>query len=325
MAGPKDDLQWIATFLDAQAAEAGSAQNTLLAYGRDLKDVAAWLAHRNLGFQEASRDTIESYLISCDAEGLSRATRARRLSAVRQLYHFAFEEGWRSDNPAIQIKGPGRQKKLPKTLEVIEVDRLLAAARETGRTPEDRLRNTCLMELLYATGMRVSELVALPHAAARGDPNMLLVLGKGGKERMVPLSPPAREALAVWLQIRDAQEEERLAKGQAASKFLFPSRGKLGHYTRHWFYQLIKDLAVTGGVDPQKVTPHTLRHAFATHLLANGADLRAIQALLGHADIATTEIYTHVLDARLAELVFEHHPLSRQQNRPLGPNSETDS
>jgi len=311
MIAPGNDLQWISTFLEAQAAEAGAARNTLLAYGRDLKDLAAWLAYRDLGFSSATRSEVEAYLISCDAEGLSRATRARRLSAIKQLYHFAFDEGWRADNPAIQIKGPGRDKKLPKTLEVIEVDRLLDAARQTGRKTEDRLRNTCLMELLYATGMRVSELVSLPVTAARGDPNMLLVRGKGDKERMVPLSPPARDALRAWLTIWDQEEELRRKKGQANSKFLFPSRGKEGHLTRHWFYLLIKDLAKTGGVDPQKVTPHTLRHAFATHLLANGADLRAIQALLGHADIATTEIYTHVLDARLSELVLEHHPLSR--------------
>lgn len=311
MAAPGDDLQWISTFLDAQAAELGAARNTLLAYGRDLKDAASWLAHQDNRFSEAAREDIEAYLISCNAEGLSRATRARRLSALRQLYHFAFEEGWRSDNPAIQIKGPGRAKTLPKTLEVIEVDRLLDAARQTGRKPADRLRNTCLMELLYATGMRVSELMSLPVAAARGDPNMLLVQGKGGKERMVPLSPPAREALRAWLMQRDEADEDSQAKGNPGSKFLFPSRGKEGHLTRHWFYLLIKDLAVTGGVDPKKVTPHTLRHAFATHLLANGADLRAIQALLGHADIATTEIYTHVLDARLSELVLQHHPLSR--------------
>lgn len=317
MAAPRDDLQWISTFLEAQAAEAGAARNTLLAYGRDLKDVAAWLLHRKLGFGQASRDDVEAYLISCDAEGLSRATRARRLSAIRQLYHFAFEEGWRTDNPAIQIKGPGRDKRLPKTLEVIEVDRLLDAARQTGRKPADRLRNTCLMELLYATGMRVSELMSLPVAAARGNPNMLLVQGKGGKERMVPLSPPARDTLRVWLQIWEDEDQARQIKGLPGSKFLFPSRGKEGHLTRHWFYILIKELAITGGVDPQKVTPHTLRHAFATHLLANGADLRAIQALLGHADIATTEIYTHVLDARLSELVLEHHPLSRSRD-PIG-------
>lgn len=323
MAAPGTDLQWISTFLEAQAAEAGAARNTLLAYGRDLKDSAAWLAHRDLDFATATRSEVEAYLIGCDAEGLSRATRARRLSAIKQLYHFAFEEGWRSDNPAIQIKGPGREKKLPKTLEVIEVDRLLDAARQTGRKTSDKLRNTCLMELLYATGMRVSELVSLPVAAARGNPNMLLVCGKGGKERMVPLSPPAREALRAWLTIWDREEEIRRQKGQANSKFLFPSRGKEGHLTRHWFYLLIKDLAVTGGVDPQKVTPHTLRHAFATHLLANGADLRAIQAMLGHADIATTEIYTHVLDARLSELVLEHHPLSREVPAPKTAREKT--
>ncbi|KIC11228.1 recombinase XerD [Leisingera sp. ANG-M1] len=311
MAAPRDNLQWISTFLDAQAAETGASHNTLLAYGRDLKDLTAWLEHRMLSFLSASQDNIEAYLISCDSQGLSRATRARRLSAIKQIFRFAFEEGWREDNPAIQIRGPGREKRLPMTLEVIEVDRLLDAARETGRSEADRLRNTCLMELLYATGMRVTELVSLPVTAARGDPRMLLILGKGGKERMVPLSPPAREALAQWLLVRDEAEAGREAKGASASRFLFPSRGKSGHLTRHRFYLLIKELAVTGGVSPDKVTPHTLRHAFATHLLANGADLRAIQALLGHADIATTEIYTHVLDTRLQELVLQHHPLAK--------------
>ncbi|UWR65963.1 site-specific tyrosine recombinase XerD [Phaeobacter inhibens] len=321
---PQDDLQWIATFLDAQAADLGAARNTLLAYGRDLKDVASWLGHKNLGFGSASRDDIEAYLIACDAEGLARATRARRLSAIKQIYRFAFDEGWRSDNPAIQIKGPGRQKALPKTLEVIEVDRLLDAARQSGRNLSDRLRNTCMMELLYATGMRVSELVGLPVAAARGDPRMLLVLGKGGKERMVPLSPPARDALATWLTTRDAAEEAAVAKGAAPSRFLFPSRGKSGHLTRHRFYLLIKEFAVAGGLPPEAVSPHTLRHAFATHLLTNGADLRAIQALLGHADIATTEIYTHVLDARLSELVLEHHPLARKDTGSDQPLQQDD-
>lgn len=311
MPGPNDGLQWISIFLEAQAAELGAATNTLLAYGRDLKDVLAWLDRRKITFATLTREQIEEYLIHCDAQGLSKSTRARRLSAIRQLYRFAFEEGWRADNPAIQIKGPGRDKRLPKTLDVVEVDRLLAAARATGRSPADRLRNTCLMELLYATGMRVSELVALPVSAARGDPRMLLILGKGGKERMVPLSPPARAALTIWLGERDSAEEKATAKGAQASRFLFPSRGKSGHLTRHRFYLLIKELAVAGGVSPAKVTPHTLRHAFATHLLANGADLRSIQTLLGHADVATTEIYTHVLDERLTELVMEHHPLAR--------------
>ncbi len=313
MSGPASDELWISTFLQAQAAELGAATNTLLAYGRDLKDFAAWLEHRKTSFEQADRDRIEAYLIDCDAQGLSRATRARRLSAIKQLYRFAFEEGWREANPAIQIKGPGRKKQLPKTLDVPEVDRLLEAARQTGRSPADRIRNTCLMELLYATGMRVTELVSLPVSSARGDPRMLLVLGKGGKERMVPLSPPARDALAVWLRDRDKAEDASVEKGGTRSKFLFPSRGKSGHLTRHRFFLLVKELAVQGGVSPEKVTPHTLRHAFATHLLANGADLRSIQTLLGHADIATTEIYTHVLDERLSELVLEHHPLAKDK------------
>ncbi len=318
MTAPASQELWISTFLEAQAAELGAATNTLLAYGRDLKDFSDWLTRRKSGFSEADRDRIEGYLIDCDAQGLSRSTRARRLSAVKQLYRFAFEEGWRESNPAIQIKGPGRPKRLPKTLDVPEVDRLLAAARRTGRSDADKIRNTCLMELLYATGMRVTELVSLPVSSARGDPRMLLVLGKGGKERMVPLSPPAREALVDWLQARDAAEEKAVSKGGQASRFLFPSRGKSGHLTRHRFFLLVKELAVEGGVSPEKVTPHTLRHAFATHLLANGADLRSIQTLLGHADVATTEIYTHVLDERLSELVLEHHPLAKDDTTDQG-------
>uniref|UniRef100_UPI001481268D site-specific tyrosine recombinase XerD n=1 Tax=Ruegeria arenilitoris TaxID=1173585 RepID=UPI001481268D len=315
MSAPATQDLWISAFLEAQAAELGAATNTLLAYGRDLKDFGAWLDRRHAGFEAADQDMIEAYLIDCDAQGLSRATRARRLSAIKQLYRFAFEEGWRSTNPAIQIKGPGRQKRLPKTLDVAEVDRLLEAARQTGRSTADKVRNTCLMEILYATGMRVTELVSLPVSSARGDPRMLLVLGKGGKERMVPLSPPARDALAAWLTIRDEAEDAAAANGGQRSRFLFHSRGKSGHLTRHRFFALIKELAVQGGVSPDKVTPHTLRHAFATHLLANGADLRSIQTLLGHADVATTEIYTHVLDERLSELVLQHHPLAKDDGR----------
>ena len=309
MSGPAHDDLWIATFLEAQAAELDAARNTLLAYGRDLQDFARWCAARNGGFAQAARAEIETYLIDCEAEGLSRATRARRLSAIRQLYRFAFEEGWRADNPAIAIKGPGKARRLPKTLSHGEVDALLAAAAAHGRTPDDRLRNACLMQVLYATGMRVSELVALPAQAARGDPQMLMVTGKGGKDRLVPLSPPARDALAAWLAARDRIDETRRLQGHAPSRYLFPSSGKAGHLTRHGFYALLKDIAVAAGVSPAKVTPHTLRHAFATHLLEGGADLRAIQTLLGHADIATTEIYTHVLDERLKSLVLRHHPL----------------
>ena len=312
---PARPEHWISTFLDAQAAEIGAAQNTLLAYGRDLKDYAGWLGRVKKDIGQVTREDIEAYLIDCDAQGLSKSTRARRLSALKQLYRFAFEEGWRDTNPAIQISGPGRAKKLPKTLDEQEVDRLLAASQSSGRTPTEQARNICLMELLYATGMRVTELVSLPVSSARGDPRMLLVLGKGGKERMVPLSASARQALGSWIKHRDEQEDLRHAEGHPRSRFLFPSRGKSGHLTRHRFYLLIKELALAGNVTPEKVTPHTLRHAFATHLLANGADLRSIQTLLGHADISTTEIYTHVLDARLSELVLEHHPLARKKGQ----------
>jgi integrase/recombinase XerD len=314
---------WISAFLEAQAAELGAARNTLLAYGRDLADFERWLADHSLGFAVAAKSDVEAYLVHCDAQGLSSATRARRLSAIKQLYRFAFEESWRSDNPAVQIAGPGRDKRLPQTLSEAEVDRLLEAARASGRNPVERSRNTCLMEVLYATGMRVSELVSLPVSAARGDPRMLLIRGKGGKERMVPLSPPARQALVDWLIRRDQLEAGRKEQGKPQSKFLFASRSASGHLTRHRFYLLIKEFAVAGGVSPGKVTPHRLRHAFATHLLANGADLRSIQTLLGHADVATTEIYTHVLEARLSELVLNHHPLS--DAAPRRPRDEVPS
>ncbi|WP_293444695.1 site-specific tyrosine recombinase XerD [Planktotalea sp.] len=309
-----DHSSWISTFLDAQAAELGAATNTQLAYARDLKDFAEYLSGRNLSFENATRDHIEAYLIFCDAQGLAKSTRARRLSAIKQLYRFCFEEGWRGDNPAIKIAGPGKDKRLPKTLSMGEVDGLLAAARVVGRSPTDRMRNTCLMELLYATGMRVSELVSLPISTVRGNPSMLLIRGKGDKERMVPLSPPARDALTEWLETLDNLQETERLKGKTVSRFLFPSRSKEGHLTRHRFYILIKELSVYAGVSPAKVTPHTLRHAFATHLLENGADIRSIQTLLGHADVATTEIYTHVLEARLQELVLKHHPLANDDD-----------
>lgn len=315
---------WISMFLEAQAAELGAATNTLLAYGRDLKDFDSWLARQNRSFEDVSRADVENYLVFCDAQGLAKSTRARRLSAVKQLYRFAFEEGLRTDNPAIQISGPGQDKRLPKVLSVEEVDRLLSASRSLGRNDTDRVRNTCLMELLYATGMRVSELVGLPVSATRGDPRLLLILGKGGKERMVPLSADARDALALWIRMRDDIEASNAALKKPTSRFLFPSRGKEGHLTRHWFYMLIKDIAVAAGVDPSKVTPHTLRHAFATHLLAGGADLRAIQTMLGHADVATTEIYTHVLEARLSELVLDHHPLSETATRKASGKISSD-
>lgn len=304
--------RWISTFLDACAAELGAARNTQLAYGRDLVDFADWLGRRGMGLAGAGREAVEDYLVHCDAQGLSKATRARRLSSIRQLYRFAFEEGWRADNPALRLTGPGRAQSLPKTLTEAEVNRLMEAARSRGRNPVDRLRDTALFELLYATGLRVSELVGLPVAAVRGDPRMILVRGKGDKERMVPLSAPARTALAAWLAHRDAEDEAGRKAGRPTSRYLFPGDGREGHLTRQYFHSLVKDVAVLAGLSPARVTPHVLRHAFATHLLANGADLRVIQTLLGHADVATTEIYTHVLDDHLKDLVLTKHPLARK-------------
>ncbi|MBA3908981.1 MAG: recombinase XerD [Rhodobacter sp.] len=304
--------RWISAFLDARAAEMGAARNTLLAYGRDLSDFADWLARRGGSLAAAGRDAVEDYLVHCDAQGLSRATRARRLSAIRQLFRFAFEEGWRGENPALRIAGPGKTQGLPKTLSREEVTRLIEAARTKGRTRVDRLRNVALMELLYATGLRVSELVGLPVAAVRGDPRMILVRGKGDKERMVPLTTPARRALADWLASRDSAEDADRKTGRPPSRFLFPGDGREGHLTRQHFHLMLKDIAALAGISPARVTPHVLRHAFATHLLAGGADLRVIQTLLGHADLATTEIYTHVLDDHLRDLVLTHHPLARK-------------
>jgi len=311
---------WLPRFLEAIRAERDAARNTLLAYARDLGDFADFLAARGHAYPDADRADIEAYLVDLTDRGMARATRARRLSAIRQLYRFAFLEGWRDSDPAALIKGPKRQRSLPASLSEADVDRLLGAAEDHGRTRLDRARATCLMQILYATGLRVSELVALPAASVRGDPRMILVRGKGGRERMVPLSVPARNALAAWLALRDAAEDARAAEGHPRSPHLFPARTRTGHWTRERFYLMVKELAQTAGLNPAAVSPHVLRHAFATHLLAHGADLRVIQTLLGHASIATTEIYTHVLEARLRELVFEHHPLAEAAD--AGPGLE---
>ena len=311
-AAAADDRLRVESFLEALAAERGAAGNTLAAYARDLCDFALWLGSAGASLVAADRARIEAYLEELAGRGLSVATRARRLSAIRQFYRFAFSEGWRVDDPGAGIAGPAKARPLPKTLTVEDVDRLLDGAARTEGSPERVARLGCIVEMLYATGLRVSELVALPRAAVRGDPRMILVSGKGGRERMVPISGPARKALAEWCRHRDATEAESVRRGGRASPHLFPSRGRSGHLTRVAVYQMLKELAVRTGVDPALLSPHTLRHAFATHLLANGADLRAIQALLGHADISTTEIYTRVLDERLKALVLERHPLAKR-------------
>lgn len=303
MSAPQD---WIGPFLEALAAERGATVNTLDAYARDLRGFTDWSARNAVPLADATQRHIEDYLTDCADAGLATSTRARRLSAIRQLYRFAYEEGWRDDDPAQKIAGPRRAKPLPKTLSRDEVTGLLL----TAQSGPEAARDGCLMELLYATGLRVSELVSLPVAHTRGDPQVLLIKGKGGRERLVPLTDDARAALRLWIARRDQADEAAQAKGRPASLWLFPSRGRQGHLTRTAFYLRIKQIAARAGIDPARVTPHRLRHAFATHLLEGGADLRAIQTLLGHADISTTEIYTHVLDERLRALVTQHHPLS---------------
>jgi len=299
-----DSARAIDAFIDAITAERGAAANTCLAYGRDLADFSVHLEKRGRTLTDARREDIEDYMHACAARGLAASTRARRLSAIRRFCDFARQEGWRESDPAIDLPRPAQRRALPGTLAAAEVDALLAAAAAPGR---HRLRNTCLLQLLYATGMRVSELVALPVAAGRGNPRMLLVTGKGGRERLVPLTGVARAALAAWLETRDRDRR------RADSPWLFPSRSGRGHLTRVRFFKLVKELAIAAGIDPARVSPHTLRHAFATHLLEGGADLRVIQTLLGHADISTTEIYTHVLEARLKALLEDHHPLARRE------------
>ncbi|MEM7211314.1 MAG: site-specific tyrosine recombinase XerD [Pseudomonadota bacterium] len=307
--GRTDSSQtWPLAFLDALQAERGAARNTIAAYSRDLQDFSQWLdTSRTTTLATADRDEIERYLGHLADLGLSATTRARRLSAIRQFYRFAFSEGFREDDPGAGLKGPRKTRTLPSTLSMSDVDRLLERAQaETDEKPSAHRLN-CLVQMLYATGLRVSELVSMPIEAVRGKPALILVRGKGDRERMVPISDSARAALVDWLAFRDAAEVDG-----ARSLFLFPSRGRLGHLTRVAFFLALKDLAARAGIDPAGISPHMLRHAFATHLLENGADLRVIQTLLGHADISTTEIYTHVLDARLKALVLEKHPLAQE-------------
>ncbi|MGH7003992.1 MAG: site-specific tyrosine recombinase XerD [Alphaproteobacteria bacterium] len=298
----------IEAFLEMLAAERGAARNTIDSYKRDLADVESFLARRDRGIEAATADELRDYLAALHANGSTPSTAARRLSALRQFFRFLYAEGVRGDDPTATIASPRRGRPLPKLLSEEEVSRLLDRAR-AKRGPEG-LRLTALLETLYATGMRVSELVSLPLSAIARDPRYITVRGKGGKERLVPLSDPAREALAAYKEVRGP-----FCRNGAESPYLFPSRGGSGYLTRHRFAQLLKQLAGEAGITPAKVSPHVLRHAFATHLLNRGADLRSVQQMLGHADIATTQIYTHVLDERLQSLVENHHPLARARRR----------
>ncbi len=303
------DPYLIEAFLEMMAAERGAALNTLEAYRRDLLDFAEFAARRG-GLKGADTEAIRAYLARLDDAGFAPRTAARRLSALKQFFRFMYADGMRADDPAVSLEGPKRGRTLPKVLTVSEVDQLMQAAqarRTAGDTPRN-IRLVALLEVIYATGLRVSELVKLPVSSARGDARVLLVKGKGGRERMVPLSPPAKAAMTEYLKVRPRFLEQAGTRGTA---YLFPSRGKAGHLSRVRFFQLLDELAVEAGIDPRRVSPHVLRHAFASHLLNKGADLRSVQQMLGHADISTTQIYTHVLEERLQALVRDGHPLAK--------------
>ncbi|MFN7167529.1 MAG: site-specific tyrosine recombinase XerD [Pannonibacter sp.] len=300
----------IETFLEMLAAERGAALNTLESYRRDLEDFAEFLGSKRVS--DADQDDVSAYLSDLTARGFAASSQARRLSALRQFFKFLFAEGRRKDEPTRILSAPKKRQALPKVLSVAEVDRLIEAARfdavQVHETPGRQLRASrlyTLLEVLYASGLRVSELVALPVRAALRDARLIEIRGKGGKERLVPLSPRAQEAMRAYVALRKAED------AFAESPWLFPSYSESGHFTRQAFARDLKALAVGVGLQADQVSPHVLRHAFASHLLQNGADLRVVQQLLGHADISTTQIYTHVLDERLRDLVETHHPLAK--------------
>ena len=309
------DARLTELFLDMLAAEQGAGVNTLDAYRRDLTDLSDFLGRKGQSFAGAGTDVLRDYLADLDVRGFKSSSVARRLSAMRHLFRFLLNERIRGDDPAAILSGPKRGRGLPKVLSIADVDRMLTKAKvlteaETA-SPQARLRAMrlyCLLEVLYATGLRVSELVALPLSAARRDARMIVVRGKGNKERLVPLNDASRQAMADYLAATEALKK----KNSAASKWLFPSFGESGHLTRQHFARDLKELAAASGLAPRLVSPHVLRHAFASHLLHNGADLRIVQTLLGHTDISTTQIYTHVVEERLKSLVRDLHPLAEK-------------
>jgi integrase/recombinase XerD len=312
------DARLINLFLDMLAAEQGAGHNTLDAYRRDLTDFSEFIARAGKGFAGVETQALRDYLDDLDARGFKSSSAARRLSAMRHLFRFLLNERVRSDDPAAILSGPKRGRGLPKVLSIADVDRLLVRAKALADAPEasalQRLRAkrlNCLLEVLYATGLRVTELVTLPLSASRRDARMIVVRGKGNKERLVPLNEASRQAMADYLAAIEALKPEK-KKNAASSKWLFPSFGESGHLTRQHFARDLKELAGAAGLAPRLVSPHVLRHAFASHLLHNGADLRIVQTLLGHTDISTTQIYTHVVEERLKSLVRDLHPLAEK-------------
>jgi len=305
-------------FLDMLAAEQGAGNNTLDAYRRDLTEFSECLGRKGQNFAGAGTDALRDYLADLDTRGFKSSSVARRLSAMRHLFRFLLNERIRSDDPAAILSGPKRGRGLPKVLSIADVDRMLTRAKELtlgqNASPQQRLRAMrlhCLLEVLYATGLRVSELVALPLSASRRDARMIVVRGKGNKERLVPLNEASRQAMADYLAAMEALKPEN-KKSAPSAKWLFPSFGESGHLTRQHFARDLKELAAASGLAPRLVSPHVLRHAFASHLLHNGADLRIVQTLLGHTDISTTQIYTHVVEERLKSLVRDLHPLAEK-------------
>jgi integrase/recombinase XerD len=301
-----DVSKHLEAFLEMLAAERGAALLTLAAYQNDLSNLAGFLAPGGVALEAADRERLHAYLASSATARLSPRTLARRISAMRQFYKFLLLEGVRQDDPTAELDTPRLGRPLPKILSETEIKSLIDAAQSWPG--EEGTRLGCVLELLYATGLRVSELITLPLAAARRDPRFLVISGKGGKERVVPLSEPGRVALRKYLECR-----EHFLPDTRPARWLFPSRGRAGHLTRQRTGQLLKELAVKAGLDPDRLSPHVLRHAFASHLLDHGADLRSVQQMLGHADIATTQIYTHVETGRLRTLVESAHPLARRK------------
>jgi integrase/recombinase XerD len=298
-------------FLDMMAAERGASRNTLEAYRRDLIAFDTHLSHKGHSAESATRDQVRGWLAAM-ATTSAASSQARRLSALRQYFAFLYAEGLRRDDPTAAVEAPRRAQTLPKILSQGDIETLISAARADAEESAEGVRLLCMLEILYASGLRVSELVTLPLSAARSRDSFLLVKGKGGKERMVPLNPAARDAIRKYLKVRDVFVSDSMRSNE---RYLFPSRGRQGHLTRRRCHQLLKALALKADIDPEKLSPHVLRHAFATHLVEGGADLRSVQTLLGHADIATTQIYTHVASERLKATVAGAHPLSRTRVR----------
>jgi integrase/recombinase XerD len=308
----RSDAPLIESFLDMMSAERGASPNTIAAYRRDLIEFSAAASRKDGSLVSATRGHLKAHLTGLAAAQIAASTQARKLSTLRQFYGYLYSEGIRKDDPTNAIKAPRKSRTLPKILSQEDLEKLIEAARPRQPDDAERTRLLAIVELLYASGLRITELVTLPLAAARNRQGFIIVRGKGGKERLAPLNESARDAMANYLRVRETFLPRTARDG---SRFLFCSRSVDGHLTRRRCHQLLKSLAADAGVDPRKLSPHVLRHAFATHLVEGGADLRSVQTMLGHADIGTTQIYTHVANERLKKVMDAAHPLARSKRR----------